>query len=232
MEISPELNELRRQSQTRMLPPDSVTYLHRLRNFYGFVPSVVYDIGSNLLHWTNEARMVWPSSTYILFDATDSLEFLYQENRLTYHMGVLSDFSGREVLFYQSNTSTGGNSYYKENEKFSPSATFLYSDSSARKMVATTLDDVILMRDFPLPSLVKIDVQGAELDIIRGGLSSLQHATHLIVELRRVEYNIGAPDAGQIIDFLEELGFVNMGEFSSNSFDADYHFINTRHIKH
>lgn len=225
-------DELRRQSQIRMLPQEHVDYLHKLKKVYGFSPRVVYDIGSNLLHWTNEARAVWPDSTYVLFDATDSLEFLYQENAFTYHMGVLSNISGREVTFYQNDMSTGGNSYYRENEMFNPDASFLYDDSKSRKLTAMTLDDVVSSRQFPSPTLVKIDVQGAELDIIRGAQLTLANCTHLIVELRYLEYNLGAPEASEIIEFLEEIGFISVGKFCSNEFDADFHFINTNHIQH
>lgn len=92
-------------------------------------------------------------------------------------------------------------------------------------MTTTTLDDLLKYKMLNMPELIKIDVQGAELDVLVGASESLKTCQHLIVELRDVEYNIGSPEKEVIIDYLSSQGFKNMGMFSDNGPDGDYHFM-------
>ena len=78
----------------------------------GFEPKVIYDIGSCVLQWTNEARQIWPNAKIILFDAFSEAQFLY--NNYEHYIGVLSDKDNEVVKFYQNTIHPGGNSYYRE----------------------------------------------------------------------------------------------------------------------
>jgi len=66
------------------------------------------------------------------------------------------------------------------------------------------LDDV---RDFPYPDLVKIDVQGAELDVIEGGVETLSRSLVLEVEVEFVPLYGDQPLFGEISTFLRHQGF-------------------------
>lgn len=64
-------------------------------------------------------------------------------------------------------------------KKVTPEATFV-SDVGANE-AATTLDDYV--RDHPVPTMLKIDVEGAELEILTGGRRLLEgHRPHLLIE--------------------------------------------------
>ena len=82
----------------------------------------------------------------------------------------------------------------------------------------------------PWPNLVKIDVQGSELDILKGGMETLVHASDLIIELSHKPYNLDSPKYFDVIPFLQDRGFELVGDtmFCDNGVDGDYHFINTR----
>ena len=73
--------------------------------------------------------------------------------------------------------------------------------------------------------MVKMDVQGAELDVLKGMKKTLKTVKHLILELQNVEYNKGAPLRGEVIDWLESNGFKYVELFSNQGPDGDYHFI-------
>jgi FkbM family methyltransferase len=198
-----------------------IEYLRKLKIVEQFEPLVIYDIGACVLHWTREAKNVWPNATYILFDAFSESEFLYQESGHQYHIGVLSDTTGKTVRWYQSTIHPNGNSYYRENNN----EVFPQNKYSERKTYA--LDDIVSKYDFPLPDLVKIDVQGCEKDIITGGQETLRHAQRLIVEMQHDDYNIGAPKVQETLPFIENLLNVKCIDpmFSCNGPDADYGFI-------
>jgi hypothetical protein len=68
----------------------------------------------------------------------------------------------------------------------------------------STLDILFENQTF---DLVKIDVQGAELDIINGGSKFLQSNNLLLIEVSLMEYNQGAPLAVDVVKRLEKLDF-------------------------
>jgi FkbM family methyltransferase len=152
-------------------------------------------------------------------------EFLYKENNLQYHIGILSDKNNKEISFYQNVFHPGGNSYYRENEQINPQALNLYTDNNKKIYKSKTLDTVINLKKLPLPDLIKMDVQGAELDVLKGAEKALKHCKDLILELQIVEYNKGAPLKDEVINYVEQLGFkLISGPFCDNGPDGDYHF--------
>lgn len=216
-------DRLRDLSAQRLLPGQHVQYLQHLAS-QGLDPTVIYDVGACVLHWTNEARRIWPSAKYHLFEAMDSCEFLYREQNLEYHMGLLSHSDGVELDFYQNQEHPGGNSYYRENPAVNPRASEFFNDSHRVKKIARTLDSVVIEHGFPMPTLLKMDVQGAELDVLRGAHRVLSSVTDVILELQVVEYNAGAPLRDQVIDYMNSIGFDCLGIFCNNGPDGDYHF--------
>ena len=56
---------------------------------------------------------------------------------------------------------------------------------------------------------VKMDVQGAEVDIINGGRALINRANNVLLEvpMEGVEYNLGAPNRETYFRVMAELGF-------------------------
>jgi hypothetical protein len=93
--------------------------------------------------------------------------------------------------------------------------------------------------------LIKMDVQGAELDIIQGSPGFIHNAKYLWVELQPHNYNIGAPSAGQVIGYLHQIGFefvtldevnmtldeVNMGDGLIMGMDAIFVNVRNKELK-
>jgi hypothetical protein len=53
----------------------------------------------------------------------------------------------------------------------------------------------------------------------------LQQVDHLILELQHVDYNLGAPQASEVVDWLDNMNFqLVQAKFCDNGPDADYHF--------
>jgi FkbM family methyltransferase len=213
-------------SQRDLLPMAHKTYLTNMCNEQKITPKVIYDIGACVLHWTNSAKQIWNDATYIVFEAMDETKFLYEEAGLQHFNGVLSDLDGKEVQFYQNLEWFGGNSYYRENPSLNPFAQQIFNDSHIVKKVTTTLDTLVQHHGLPLPDLIKIDVQGAELDVLRGAEKTLHHCKDIIIELQHSEYNIGAPHCSAAIEYLKDKGFrlVNDTYFDHTEVDGDYHF--------
>lgn len=212
-------------SNQELIPKPHYDYLNYLNNS-GVKPKVIYDIGAAVLHWTKLAKKVWPDSKFIAFEAMPEVDFLFKQYDIDYHLGVLSDSDNRVVEFYQNTWHPGGNSYYRENVEVNPQANEYFTNDMKRNMIAKTLDTVVSEKNFPLPDLIKIDVQGSELDIIKGAKNILSQCPHLIVELQSVEYNKNAPLKDKVINYLSSIGFelITKESFCNNGPDGDYYF--------
>ena len=206
-------------------------YLKKLRDEYNFFPKVIWDVGACVLHWTTIAREVWPNSEYVLFEAMEESEELFVETPHQYAIGVFGEEDNKEVTFYKNVNFPGGNSYYMENPQHSSMANALFANPANQFVRKTiSLDTIQKMRNFKMPDLLKLDVQGCEIDILKGSRNVLSHVKHLIVELQHLNYNIGAKTCEESIPIIESMGFkLVTPKFSLSSHaDADYHFINKK----
>lgn len=94
-----------------------------------------------------------------------------------------------------------GDSYYKEN---TPS----YDSVAATKRTTKTLDSIVVDERLSPADLIKIDTQGSELDILRGGLKALQNCSLVYLECPTLSYNEGAPNFQEYSEFLLGHSFV------------------------
>jgi FkbM family methyltransferase len=187
----------------------------------GFHPQVVYDIGSAVGHWKVAMEQVWPEARTLLFEANEDMAPFYDHYGWEdYHIGLLSDADDTKRNYYYNEEYIGGNSYYREN-------TPAYSSETFRVLNTETLDKVVADKGWPHPQLMKLDVQGAECDILKGSTQVLESVEWLIVELQHINYNDGALLAADSIALIQSLGFELIHErFASSdaTIDADYLF--------
>jgi FkbM family methyltransferase len=98
-----------------------------------------------------------------------------------------------------------------------PTARQIEASLSAASEVATTsvevnrLDAVVALDAIQRPALLKIDVQGAELDVLRGAEAVLAAFDEILVECSFVELYTGQALAEDVADFLRESGFRLVG---------------------
>ena len=76
------------------------------------------------------------------------------------------------------------------------------------------LGDYLDPAEIERPCLLKIDVQGYELGVLKGAGSCLDHVDVVYVEASFVELYQGQPLADEVIDTLESLGFREAGRFN------------------
>ena len=222
------LNNAQQLRDNHSIPKPASEYLRKLKEQYGVEPKVIFDIGACVMHWTDAAKAVWPDSQYVLFEANPYLcEYLTLQG-MDNHCAVLGDQDGKQVTFYQNDWHPAGSSYYIENFEASPwpegTINFI-KQSKPVTIELQTVDTIVAQRGFPAPDLIKMDIQGAELDALKGMTETLKTVNHIILELQHVEYNKGAPLKGSVIDYMNSIGFELVSNYSSNGPDGDYHFV-------
>ena len=78
---------------------------------------------------------------------------------------------------------------------------------STIKLPMRTLDGFLAGHECPSPFLMKLDVQGFELEVLRGGRDALSRAELVILEAALLPYNEGAPLFSEVISFMADAGF-------------------------
>lgn len=216
-QANPVETRLRELSKLDSLPQEFTNYMWDMKAL-GIEPKVVYDIGACVMHWTKEARKVWPDSKFVLFDGMNHAEFLYKETGLPYYCeGPLGD-SERPVKYYEDSMNPAGSSVFKEDTQF-------FTENNAVNKMMRSLDSVVEQYNWDTPDLIKIDVQGAELLILKGAEKTLEKCNNIVIELQHQEYNLGASLRDEVIEYLNSIGFRLVSIIRIGEVDGDYHFI-------
>lgn len=161
------------------------------------------------------------------------LEKVSKEYNIPFHIEVLSD-EIKEVTFYldgKGAESTGpGNSYYLEDTHH-----FLNTPSEVR--TTNTLDNIY--DDTYEFDLVKLDTQGSELDIIKGGKELFKKVKGVIIEENIYRYNFGAALHDEVKEYMQSIGFELVGLLDEKKYtitnrageNAPHHEIDTLYIR-
>jgi FkbM family methyltransferase len=181
--------------------------LSQLKN-NGFAPDLVIDVGANRGNWTREAHPIFPSASFFMADA-DPVNAANLQNvcsslpNCAYSISLLGAEPHEGVHFYQMGT---GSSVLSE---LTPVG------RNELTLPMTTLDELVASRANGTV-LLKLDVQGYELEILRGAKQVLSRAEVVILECSLIQYNEGAPILAEVVAFMNERGFV-VYDFSGQS---------------
>ena len=190
--------------------------LEEVKNL-GINPNAILDIGAHTGQFYGWAKKVWPQSVIWMVESNEihegTLKNLTRNNNDEYLIAALGD-EGREVTFYTRSDKphTEGNSYYQESNWWD--IQHLIQENT---MTLQKLDDIF--DDDSVFELIKLDTQGSELDILKGGENLCKRASIIVLEVSYVEYNKGAPSSDEILDFMNDFGFeekMSIGEHISN----------------
>jgi FkbM family methyltransferase len=165
-----------------------------------FTPNSILDIGANVGQFYNEIKQIFPNSYYYLIEGNDKCETSLQLLKVDYSISLLSD-EVKEVKFYTRTTEERctGNSIYREKTSF-----FSDDEITIETKITTTLKLLLSNKQF---DLIKIDVQGSEIDVINGGVEIIKNSKGVLMEISLVEYNENSPTKEFVYSFMESLNF-------------------------
>lgn len=181
---------------------DLRTTLLLLRDTFDFKPHRVLDIGANRGEWSSEVRQYFTDAEFLMIEGNPGMEPNLRKTGIVYEIAILGAKAG-QVQWYENVNADTGNSIYRERTTHFHNADTVVS---AKQMI--TLDMLIERRGGHASyQFVKLDTQGAEVDIMRGGRNIMKHAEVVFVETSTIEYNEGAVKTGQVIAFMGHIGF-------------------------
>jgi FkbM family methyltransferase len=177
---------------------------HHIENLkkLGFNPDLIIDGGACFGNWTESVLNIFPKATFVMIEAQIAqksyLEQLTKKfDNVSLELALVGDVEKDNVDFYEMGT---GSSIYNEN-------TYGYRQKVSLKM--QTLDSIIKKRHkMPTSCFLKLDVQGAELDVLKGATQLLKHTEFILLEISTLNYNNNAPQFTDAIIFLKGIGFV------------------------
>ena len=191
-------------------------------------PKRVLDIGAHIGDFTRALSILSPECEFIMVEANPNCKSYLEQIQHPHHILALSSTTGTSQLYVEKANQIGtGASLYKENTQW-------YGDDMF-DLVETPTDTLDNQKYFPdeVIDLVKLDVQGAELDILNGGSKTIKRSKYVLAEVSLVEYNQGSPLMDQVVNKLKEYEFViediiEYQKFSTNQiFQLDVLFRNS-----
>lgn len=186
----------------------------------GYIPSFVLDIGASDGNWTVAALQIWPNSQYLLLEALEErrpdLERLREAcpDNVQYEIAAmaaeqtLSSFGATPDGVSSSFTWHGSRDYlletYKDAEHVRAKLDTMWSE---RQVQTQTVDSILRKRHAPHPDLMKLDVQGYELEILKGAAETIHHADLVLLECQFFRYAPKMPLVHEMIAWMAERRF-------------------------
>lgn len=164
----------------------------------------IYDIGANVGTWSLLAKSIFPQASIQAFEPLESCRAAFLRNTAlvdgidfhgvalgpddrvaTMHIGAVTDTSSLLPPYDQAG----------------------FKEAAARALPVRSLDAFVIANKLPEPDLLKLDVQGYELEVLKGAPMMLQHAKAVLCEVSFVPLYKGQCLFADVVTFMSLAGF-------------------------
>src|SRR5712692_1335892 len=159
------------------IPRASMRGVLRQVSSLGFQPQTVIDVG--VAHYTGDLYEAFKDASILLIEPLVEFEPSLRKICKTYKAQYVLAAAGESPGTAELNVHNGkldSSSFLKEVE--GPAV-----DGSPREVPVVTVDQVCLEKKLKGPYLIKVDVQGAELTVLRGAKQTLEETEVVILEV-------------------------------------------------
>lgn len=173
----------------------------------------VLDIGANVGQFASEIRNILPDAKILSFepikDCFDKLNIKMQNDDKFYSFNYALGEEEREVEINK-------NEYLPSSSilTMSKNHTDLFphtQKTTKEKILIKKMDEIIELKDLEKEILIKIDAQGFEDKIIKGGINIIKNSKAMLVETSFIELYKNQPLFDDIYKQLTEIGFTYKG---------------------
>ena len=214
----------KRSVKERMGVPSLHWSLQNLKK-KNFNPGSVLDIGAYEGYWTLDLLEVFPSTRVLMVEA--------QDNKKTFLEKVKHNCPGTDYSIALLSSVDGAEKYFCENETASSITLTPVAGFNTRAIRTRSLDSLLQEKKFPLPDLIKLDVQGHELEVLKGATAALAHAEICLLEITLIDFGDGNPLLLEMINYMDNNGFqaYDISQFIRRPYDKALYQIDMFFIK-
>jgi FkbM family methyltransferase len=146
----------------------------------GFDCKSILDIGANNTNWSIMARNIFPNAHFYLVEPQTEMEYhlkKFAEETATAFYFLKAVGARNEILTFTVSEDLAGSSFLPKEEKS------LLANGKQRKIEIITIDDLINSNEIIMPELIKLDIQGFELEALKGAQTTFGNTEVYIVEV-------------------------------------------------
>lgn len=172
----------------------------------GFKCRYVFDIGANKSEYSRMIKKVFPDSDFLLIDPLIEME-VYMKNfckefkNSEYIITGVGSKKEKHILTTLGDSLSGSTMMLKE-------LPGLKKANKQREVEVVTIDSIIQKHQKKIPDFVKIDVQGFELEVLKGAETLFGKTELFVIEVSLFKFNELTPEVSEIINFMSERNYV------------------------
>lgn len=180
------------------------TFLEDL-NYRGFSPQSILDVGAHKGDWSRTAKSIFPTARCFLVEP--------QEEMIPFMETFSQDFTDSKWFLAGAGANLGQLTLTVWDD-FAGSS-FLPSESAElrtlgkqRTIPIITIDSLLDNNQITLPQLVKLDIQGFELEALKGGSKLFGNTEVFILEVSLFPFLKVEPIFNEVVSFMYERNYV------------------------
>jgi FkbM family methyltransferase len=196
-----------KQTSAKGLSLGHIDSLELLELSKALIIETIYDVGANVGTWTLLAKSVFPHATVDAFEPLPN----HQKNFEINVESVLGTKLHCIALGAENTTGDLRVTDFSDASSFLPLADagrnqFRLEEIATHSTEIRKLDDYQTEAQIALPDLIKLDVQGFELEVLKGAVKCLKTTKAVIIEMSFKEYYVGQCQFHEIVGFLAHFG--------------------------
>ena len=171
-------------------------------------PNTIIDIGSNKGQFMILIEKMFPNKIIYSFEPIEEMlqkqkKFFYYKKNVFFNNFALGNEISKKDFFITNRKDSSSFLKIVENKNKSKN----YEIKEKRQIQINTLDNYFLDKNIILPILIKIDVQGFELEVLKGSKELLKKTDYLLLEVSDSEMYRSQASEVAVIEFLKRLNF-------------------------
>lgn len=165
----------------------------------GFNPGLIIDIGAYEGHWTRDTLEVFPAAKILMIEAQQQKEPQLKK--------ISRQFPNTDVMIVLLSAAAGKSRLFLQCETGSHIIDQSNPGDTIQTLLTQTLDNCLAEKNMEHPDLLKLDVQGHEMEVLKGGRKALLSAEVCLLEISLLNLGDNSPLIGEMITYMDENNF-------------------------